>query len=325
MRMSSAAEIVALGETERQFVGTSPGLVEALRRIEQVACTDSTVLIQGETGTGKELVAKLIHEKSRRHRQPFVKLNVAAIPASLLESELFGHEKGAFTGAITRRIGRFEEAQHGTIFLDEVGELEPELQPKLLRLLQEREFQRLGGSQTQRCDVRLITATNRDLRALVETGGFRADLFYRLNVFPIQVPPLRERREDIAPLARHFLSRLARKLGKPPGALSSRTLAKLEKYTWPGNIRELENVIERALVLWNGGDIEVELDEQPISMRPLAHTNPDDLQAVARTHILRVLDDCRWVIGGANGAAARLGMKRTTLNARLKKLGIMRL
>jgi transcriptional regulator with GAF, ATPase, and Fis domain len=322
--MGSAAEVVAIGETERQFVGRSPGLLEVLRRIEQVACTDSTVLIQGETGTGKELVAKLIHEKSRRRNQPLVKLNVAAIPASLLESEIFGHEKGAFTGAIARRVGRFEEAQHGTIFLDEVGELEPELQPKLLRLLQEREFQRLGGSQTQRCDVRLITATNRDLRALVETQGFRADLFYRLNVFPIQLPPLRERPEDIAPLARHFSMRLSRKLGKPPGTLSARTLARLEVYAWPGNIRELENVIERALVLWNGGDIEVELDERPISARPLARTSSDDFQAVARTHILRVLDDCRWVIGGANGAAARLGMKRTTLNARLKKLGITR-
>jgi formate hydrogenlyase transcriptional activator len=252
-----------------------------------------------------------------------VKLNVAAIPASLIESEIFGHEKGAFTGAIARRIGCFEAAERGTIFLDEIGELGSELQPKLLRLLQEREFQRLGSSQTQRCDVRLISATNQDLRALVETENFRADLFYRLNVFPIHVPSLRERREDIRSLAQHFVNQLGRKLGKPPAALSAGTLARLEGYSWPGNIRELENVIERSLVLWSGGELDVELDRAP-AVPSLARPGSDELDAVSRKHIVRVLEECRWVIGGTNGAAARLGIKRTTLNARLKKLGIAR-
>jgi transcriptional regulator with GAF, ATPase, and Fis domain len=302
------------------LIGRSPALRRVVERIGLVARTDSTVLIQGETGTGKELIARAIHEQSPRRAGPFVALNVAAIPGSLLESEIFGHEKGAFSGALARRIGRFEEAEGGTIFLDEIGELPPEQQPKLLRLLQERELQRLGGSQTIACNVRVIAASNRDLRELAEARLFRADLLYRLDVFPIYSPPLRARLEDIPLLVAHLVERLAGRLGWSPTGVSARTLAQLARYSWPGNIRELQNVIERAMVSWQGGELEVELDEQLAKGQP----SPDALSAIVRAHILRVLRDCDWVIAGPKGAAARLGVKRTTLNARLRKLGIAR-
>lgn len=302
------------------LIGHSPALRQVVERIELVAHTDSTVLIQGETGTGKELIARAIHEQSSRCAAPFVALNVAAIPASLWESEIFGHEKGAFSGALARRVGRFEEAEGGTIFLDEIGELPVDQQPKLLRLLQERELQRLGGSKTIGCDVRVIAATNRDLRALVETRHFRADLLYRLDVFPIHSPALRNRVEDIPPLVAHFVARLARRFGRLPAMVSASTLAQLERYWWPGNIRELQNVLERAMIVCKDGELEVELDERCAKSPPSA----DALSSVVRTHVLRVLDDCNWVIAGPHGAAARLGMKRTTLNARLRKLGITR-
>jgi transcriptional regulator with GAF, ATPase, and Fis domain len=303
------------------LIGRSRAMRQVVERIGLVARTDSTVLIQGETGTGKELIARAIHEQSARRGAPFVALNVAAIPATLLESEIFGHEKGAFSGALARRVGRFEEAEGGTIFLDEIGELPPDQQPKLLRLLQERELQRLGGSRTIGCDVRVVAASNRDLHAMAETRQFRADLLYRLDVFPIHSPPLRTRAEDIPLLVTHFTARLAGRLGRPPVAVSAPTLAKLARYSWPGNIRELQNVLERAMIVWKSGELEVELEEP----RPAkSETRVDELSAVTRAHILRVLDDCNWVIAGPYGAAARLGVKRTTLNARLRKLGIVR-
>jgi transcriptional regulator with GAF, ATPase, and Fis domain len=307
----------------QRLVGDSAALREVLRQLKLVAATDATVLVQGETGTGKELIAKAIHDRSPRRDHAFVKLNVAAIPSTLLESELFGHERGAFTGALSRRVGRFEQAQSGTIFLDEIGELHPELQPKLLRLLQEREFQRLGGAETLSSNVRLISATNRDLRSLVRAGSFRADLYYRLSVFPLELPPLRARPEDIPSLAEHFLGELAKELGKPPPRLSTAALAKLERHAWPGNVRELRNVLERAMILADGSELDVELEE-PVTGEPVPSPPTDELAAVARAHILRVLEDCHWVIAGPEGAAARLGVKRTTLHARLKKLGIAR-
>jgi formate hydrogenlyase transcriptional activator len=302
------------------LIGRSQALRRVMDRIGLVAPTDSTVLIQGETGTGKELIARAIHEQSSRRSAPFVALNVAAIPVSLLESEIFGHEKGAFSGALARRIGRFEEAEGGTIFLDEIGELPPEQQPKLLRLLQERELQRLGGSKTIACDVRIIAATNRDLRALAGTRHFRADLLYRLDVFPIHSPALRARLEDLPLLVAHFVARLSRRFNRSPASVSAATLAKLTRYSWPGNIRELQNVLERAMIVCQNGELEVELDEPPAN----GHSRPDALSSVVRAHILRVLRDCNWVIAGPEGAAARLGVKRTTLNARLRKLGIAR-
>lgn len=323
------AHLVALCpvRTERQsagvIVGKSAALREVLQRIDRVAPTDSTVLIHGETGTGKELIARAIHERSRRSSGPFVRLNVAAIPASLLESEIFGHERGAFTGAHARRIGRFEEAEHGTIFLDEIGELQPELQPKLLRLLQEREYQRLGGSRTLSTNVRLIAASNRDLGALVRNGNFRADLYYRLNVFPIHAPALRARREDIRLLVLHVVARFAARLDREIPSVSEESLSRLEQYDWPGNVRELENLVERALILSQGATLAIGLDEGS-NCTPKPRPLDGELSAVMRSHILRVLEECNWVIAGPTGAAARLGLKRTTLNARLKKLGIGR-
>ena len=307
-----------------QLIGRSPALLEVIRRIELVARTDSAVLIHGETGTGKELIARAIHQESARRDRPFVALNVAAIPTQLLESEVFGHEKGAFTGAVARRVGRFEEAHDGTIFLDEIGELHPELQPKLLRLLQEHELQRLGGSKTLACNARLIAATNRDLRELVQSKQFRADLFCRLNVFPIHSPPLRERFDDIPSLVGHFTAQLARKLDRPPLAVSAATLHALEHHPWSGNIRELQNVLERAMIVSTGAELEVELDERRPAVSGVGLRGASDLSTVMRAHILRVLADCQWVIAGSDGAAARLGLKRTTLNARMRKLGIVR-
>jgi formate hydrogenlyase transcriptional activator len=305
------------------IIGKSRALSRVLREIETVAPTDSTVLIMGETGSGKELVARAIHQLSARRDQAFVKLNCAAIPTGLLESELFGHEKGAFTGAISQRIGRFEVASRGTVFLDEIGEIPLELQPKLLRVLQEREFERLGSSRTIRTDARLIAATNRDLTALVEEQKFREDLFYRLNVFPIQVPPLRERREDIPMLVRHFAQQFGRRMKKTIETIPSETMEALTRYDWPGNIRELQNLIERAVILSTGSTLEVPVatlnGRKPMATPPKV---TETLEQAERRHIIDALEASNWVIGGANGAAARLGMKRSTLQFRMRKLAI---
>jgi formate hydrogenlyase transcriptional activator len=313
--------------SERLFediVGRSPALRRLLKEIETVAPTDSTVLISGETGSGKELVARAIHTLSSRGDRAFVKLNCAAIPTGLLESELFGHERGAFTGAITQRIGRFELANRGTVFLDEVGEIPLELQPKLLRVLQEREFERLGSTRTLRTDARLIAATNRDLAALAAEQRFRQDLFYRLNVFPIHVPPLRERREDIPVLVRHFAQQFARRMKKTIETIPSETMAALAAYEWPGNIRELQNLIERAVILTTGTTLAVPaFAATSRTPAPAAH-GVDTLEAADRRHILAALESSNWVLAGTNGAAARLGMKRSTLQFRMRKLGIVR-
>ncbi len=295
-----------------------------LRQIETVAPTDSTVIIYGETGTGKELVARAIHERSPRCSNSFVKLNCAAIPTGLLESELFGHEKGAFTGAIMQRLGRFELANRGTAFLDEIGEISLELQPKLLRVLQEREFERLGSTRTIKTDARLIAATNRDLAACVEERTFRADLFYRLNVFPIQVPPLRERPEDIPLLVRHFVQYFARKINRGIDTIPSETMEALVRYGWPGNIRELQNLIEHSVIVSPGPLLQVPLAALQFQTAPArAGTRRRTLDEVDREFILATLKETKWVISGPNGAAARLGMNRSTLQFRMRKLGIL--
>jgi formate hydrogenlyase transcriptional activator len=306
-----------------EIVGESPGLKRVLQQLEIVAPTDSTVLILGETGTGKELIARALHQLSTRGDRAFVKINCAAIPTGLLESELFGHEKGAFTGAISQKVGRFELAHRGTLFLDEIGEVPLELQSKLLRVLQEQEFERLGGTRTIRVDIRLVAATNRDLTHMVEAGLFRSDLYYRLHVFPITVPPLRERQEDIPVLVRYFAQRYATRMKKPIETIPTKTMDRLADYHWPGNIRELENLIERAVILSPGSELSVPLTELktaiPTQIQPLA-----TLEGAERDHILRALRDTKWVIGGSSGTAARLGMKRTTLISKMKKLGISR-
>jgi len=308
-----------------EIVGRSEPLRRVLRQVETVAATDATVLIHGETGSGKELVARAIHERSGRGGRTFVKLSCGAIPAGLLESELFGHQKGAFTGAVADRVGRFELAHGGALFLDEVGELPLELQPKLLRVLQEHEFERLGSSRTLRADVRLVAATNRDLSEMVDAGTFRADLFYRLNVFPIHVPPLRERPEDVPLLVRHFVQQLGRKMGRRVEEIPSETMAALVRYDWPGNIRELQNLVERALILTAGPVLRVPLDGLRAHGAPAAPASPPrTLREAEREHVLAVLAETRWVLGGPNGAAARLGLNRSTLQFRLKKLGISR-
>jgi formate hydrogenlyase transcriptional activator len=312
---------------ERNFdeiLGSSPALRRVLRQVETVAPTDSAVLILGETGTGKELIARAIHNLSQRRDRTFVKLNCAAIPTGLLESELFGHEKGAFTGAIAQRVGRFELANHGTIFLDEIGEIPLELQPKLLRVLQEREFERLGSSRTIRTDARLVAATNRDLAAMVEEQKFRADLFYRVNVFPIRVPSLRDRREDVPLLVRHFAQQFARRYNKRIETIPSETLNSLSRYHWPGNVRELENVIERAVILSAGPVLKVPLSDLKERMVPNTSTKNDTLEEAERKHILGALEETRWILGGPRGAAARLGINRSTLQFRMKKMGIAR-
>ncbi len=309
------------------IIGQSRALRRVLQEVEIVAPTDSTVLIHGETGTGKELIARAIHNLSRRRPQPFVKLNCAAIPTGLLESELFGHERGAFTGAIAQRIGRFELANRGTVFLDEIGDIPLELQPKLLRVLQEREFERLGSGRTLRSDARLIAATNADLAALVEAQKFRADLFYRLNVFPIQVPPLRERVEDIPLLVRHFVQHFARQMNRTIDTISSDTMERLTRYPWPGNIRELENLIERAVILTVGPVLRVPLEDLParvITCPVNGVVRPRTLEEAERAHILATVKETKWVLSGPNGAARRLGMNRSTLQFRMKKLGILR-
>jgi formate hydrogenlyase transcriptional activator len=309
-----------------EIIGNSPVLRQVLRQVEAVAPTNSTVLIQGETGCGKELIARAVHNLSRRRVHPFVKLNCAAIPTGLLESELFGHERGAFTGAIAQRMGRFELASEGTIFLDEVSEIPLELQPKLLRVLQEREFERLGNSRTLRTDARLIAATNRDLNGMVDEQRFRSDLFYRLNVFPIYVPPLRERKEDIPFLVRHFAQHFARNMSKEINTISTETMNSMVCYPWPGNIRELQNVIERAVILSKGPELQVPLAGLKAKTADTnGHTNgATTLEEIERKHILSILEQTNWVFAGPNGAAARLGIKRPTLQFRMQKLGISR-
>jgi formate hydrogenlyase transcriptional activator len=323
--------------TEHHFgeiVGESAALDRVLKEVETVAPTGSTVLIRGETGTGKELIARALHDLSPRKGRTFVKLNCAAIPTGLLESELFGHEKGAFTGAISQKIGRFELAHQGTLFLDEVGDIPPELQPKLLRVLQEQEFERLGGTKTLRVDVRLVAATNRDLATMVADGHFRSDLYYRLNVFPVMLPPLRERPDDIPRLVRHFTQQFALRMGRRIETIPSPVLESLVRYPWPGNVRELQNVIERAVILSRGASLQVPLKdlqwdegnrEASSHLSSLPAPPSQSLVEVERQHILEVLRETHWVVGGPRGAAVRLGMKRSTLQKKMQKLGISRL
>jgi formate hydrogenlyase transcriptional activator len=313
-------------QTEHNFeeiIGESPALRRALKQVETVAPTDSSVLILGETGTGKELIARAIHNLSGRRDRALVKVNCAAIPSGLLESELFGHERGAFTGAIMQKVGRFELAHRGTLFLDEVGDIPLELQPKLLRVLQEREFERLGSARTLRVDVRLVAATNQDLSSLVEEKRFRSDLFYRLNVFPIAVPALRERGEDIPTLVRYFTQKYSRRMNKQIETVPAEGIEALRQYHWPGNVRELENFIERAVILTKGSSLYLPLAELKAAMIEPAPA-PATLEDAEREHILRTLQNTNWLVGGPDGAATRLGMKRTTLQSRMRKLKIMR-
>ena len=302
------------------IVGQSSGLRNVLHLVETVASSDSTVLLTGETGTGKELIARAIHERSRRKDRTFVKMNCASIPTGLLESELFGHERGAFTGAVTQKLGRLELADKGTLFLDEVGDIPLEIQPKLLRALQEREFERLGSTQTKRVDVRLVAATNRDLDKMIEDREFRSDLYYRLNVFPIRIPPLRERPEDIPLLVRYFAQKYARRMEKEINVIPSSAIKKLTEWHWPGNIRELQNFVERAVILTRGNSLQFPLAElRNGSEKPAQQVAP---QRDEREEVLRVLKETNGRVGGPSGAAARLGLKRTTLISRMKKLGI---
>ena len=312
-----------------EIIGKTKALGDILQQVAVVAPTDSTVLILGETGSGKEAVARAIHNVSVRKAQAFVKLNCAALPTGLMESELFGHEKGAFTGASAQRIGRFELANGGSVFLDEIGEIPLEVQPKLLRVLQEREFERLGGSKTFRTDARLIAATNRDLESMVREQKFRSDLYYRLNVFPIRVPPLRERPDDIPLLARHFVEQFGRRMGKTIETIPSEAMDALVRYHWPGNVRELQNVIERAVILTPGSVLNVAVGEladrsaaSPVAGPPTRRDIQSVLEETERQHILQALEASNWIIAGPAGAAARLGMKRSTLQARMQKLGV---
>jgi formate hydrogenlyase transcriptional activator len=301
------------------IIGNSAALQEVFRLVRVVAPTDATVLIQGETGTGKELIAEAIHKCSDRSNGPLVKVNCAAIPSGLLESELFGHERGAYTGAVTRSIGRFERANRGTLFLDEIGDLPLELQPKILRVMQERQFERLGGAATIHTDVRVICATHRDLTEMIEERQFRADLFYRLSVFPILVPALRERPEDIRSLVHHFAMDYAERMEKPITAIAEEFMLALERHAWPGNIRELQNYIERSMILATGTVLNGELPELTGTSEVSA---PVTLQEAERSHILQTLLETGGVVGGPNGAAGRLGMPRTTLIAKMKRLGV---
>src|SRR6266699_1765093 len=313
-----------------RIIGKSCALESVLEQVEQVASTDSTVLIEGETGTGKELVAYAIHNASQRVGRAFIKLNCAAIPLDLLESELFGHEKGAFTGAIAQKIGRFEMADKGTLFLDEVGDIPPALQPKLLRVLQEQEFERLGSGRTHKVDVRLVAATNRNLEKLVARGQFRSDLYYRLNVFPILLPALRERREDIPALVTHFVKTFSRRMGRQVDSIPPETMAAFQWYSWPGNIRELQNLVERAVILSQDGVLPNPLHKKQTELMvpSLHHTrtfhSSMTLEDSDRALILETLEQAGWIVGGPRGAAAKLGLKRTTLLAKMKRLGISR-
>ena len=307
------------GKDLATIIGTSTALRSVLGMVRLVAPTDSTVLINGETGTGKELIAEAIHKCSHRSNRPFVKVNCAAIPAGLLESELFGHERGAYTGAVTRGIGRFERAHRGTLFLDEIGDLPLELQPKLLRVMQERQFERLGGAATIHTDVRVICATHRNLVEMVDDLEFRADLFYRLSVFPIELPPLRERPEDIRLLVHHFAMDYAARTHKPIKGISEAFLAAMERHSWPGNVRELQNFIERSVILSSGAVLSGSVPEVT---PPLKLSAAVTLEEAERSHILHTLEQTEGVVGGRDGAAARLGLPRTTLIAKMKRLGI---
>jgi formate hydrogenlyase transcriptional activator len=327
----STVRTILLDELPREdaefegIVGQSSALGRALRLVEMVATEDSTVLLLGETGTGKELIARAIHNRSRRKDRTFVKLNCAAIPSGLLESELFGHERGAFTGAITQKLGRLELADQGSIFMDEIGDIPLELQPKLLRLLQEREFERLGSTQTKKVDVRVVAATHRNLEEMIQKGQFRRDLYYRLNVFPISIPPLRERPEDIPLLVQHFVQEAARRMNKTIDTIPSATMEALTQYQWPGNIRELENVVERAVILSPGSILLVPMrDLQSRIMLGHDGAKLQTLAEVEREHIRAMLKETRWVLSGPLGAATRLGVNRSTLYFRMKKLGIVR-
>ena len=320
-------------QPDRRFeriIGKSAALESVLDHVEQVASTDSTVLIEGETGTGKELIAHALHNASQRCGRAFIKLNCAALPFDLLESELFGHEKGAFTGAIAQKIGRFEMADKGTLFLDEVGDIPPALQPKLLRVLQEQEFERVGSGRTHKVDVRLIAATNRDLARMVTRSQFRSDLYYRLNVFPILLPALRERRQDIPALVTHFVKLFSHRMGKQVDSIPPETMAAFEWYPWPGNIRELQNLVERAVILSRNGVLQNPLrkNQQELMIPGLHRTrtfhSSVTLEDSDRTLILKTLEQAGWIIGGPHGAATKLGLKRTTLLARMRRMGISR-
>jgi formate hydrogenlyase transcriptional activator len=313
----------------KQIVGSSASLESVLDQVEQVAPTDSTVLIEGETGTGKELIAHAIHNASQRCGRAFVKLNCAAIPLDLLESELFGHEKGAFTGAIAQKIGRFEMADKGTLFLDEVGDIPRALQPKLLRVLQEQQFERLGSCRTHQVDVRLVAATNRDLGTMVARGQFRSDLYYRLNVFPVLLPPLRDRHEDIPALVTHFVSMFSRRMKKRVEHIPQETMAAFQSHSWPGNIRELQNLVERAVIVSQNGVLPNPLHKKrtysmPILHRPHTFQSSMTLEDSDRSLIVETLQQTGWIVGGPRGAAIKLGLKRTTLLAKMKRLGISR-
>lgn len=322
-RRHQAIKGKGLNDDFREIIGARGALREVLALVRTVAPTNSTTLIEGETGTGKELVARAIHEHSTRIDRPFVKVNCAAIPLGLLESELFGHERGAFTGAVTRKVGRFEAANQGTLFLDEVGDIPPELQPKLLRVLQNGEFERLGSTQTQRANVRLIAATNKDLAKLVAQNQFRSDLYYRLNVFPIPIPPLRHRSGDIPLLVTHFVGIYSERMNKQIAWIPREAMEALRRHSWPGNVRELQNFIERSVILTSGNVLRPPLD----SLKPAAET--ESLRAITledaeREHICKTLEQTRWVIAGHKGAAERLGIKRSTLYFRMQRLGISR-
>jgi formate hydrogenlyase transcriptional activator len=338
LKGASLADYVAVtypagDQAERRFdriIGNSAALESVLEQVEQVAPTDSTVLIEGETGTGKELIAHAVHNASQRCGRALIKLNCAAIPLDLLESELFGHEKGAFTGAIAQKIGRFEMADKGTLFLDEVGDIPPTLQPKLLRVLQEQEFERLGSGRTHKVDVRLVAATNRNLENMVARGQFRSDLYYRLNVFPILLPALRERREDIPALVTHFVKMFSCRMGREVASIPPETMAAFQWYSWPGNIRELQNLVERAVILSRDGVLPNPLHEkQTEHMIPSLHRAGTVQSSMTREDsdralIVETLEQAVWIVGGPRGAAAKLGLKRTTLLAKMKRLSISR-
>jgi formate hydrogenlyase transcriptional activator len=307
-----------------EMIGSSAGFEAALKKVGIVAPADSAVLIQGETGTGKELIARAIHDQSSRRRAPFVKMNCAAIPAELLESELFGHERGAFTGAITQTMGRFQLAHKGTFFLDEIGDLPLQLQPKLLRVLQEQDFERLGGARTIKVDVRVVTATNQDLSRMVQDRQFRADLYYRLNVFPICLPPLRSRPGDIPALVQHFVHKYSQRLQRNIEHISQETLDVLKRYDWPGNIRELQNFIERAVLMSTGTSLDAPLAELTSALNAPGEPTNRTLAEAERDHILDVLRATNWLVGGPEGAAVRLGLPRTTLIHKMRRLGVAR-